>query len=53
MPIEIGQSAAIFRYPVRSMRGEPLDAVTFGWHGLDGHRRFAFRRLDERGGSPC
>jgi uncharacterized protein YcbX len=23
-----------------------------GWHGLDGDRRFAFRRLDERGGFP-
>jgi uncharacterized protein YcbX len=50
MPIEIGQIEAIFRYPVKSMRGEPLDAATLGWHGLDGDRRFAFRRLDERGG---
>ena len=52
MPIEIGQIEAIFRYPVKSMRGEPLDAATLGWHGLDGDRRFAFRRLDERGGFP-
>jgi uncharacterized protein YcbX len=52
MPIEIGQIEAIFRYPVKSMRGEPLDAATLGWHGLDGDRRLAFRRLDERGGSP-
>ena len=22
---------AIFRYPVNSMRGEPLDAATLGW----------------------
>jgi uncharacterized protein YcbX len=37
---------------VKSMRGEPLDAATLGWHGLDGDRRLAFRRLDERGGLP-
>jgi uncharacterized protein YcbX len=52
MPIEIGQIEAIFRYPVKSMRGEPLDAATLGWHGLDGDRRFAFRRLDVSGGFP-
>jgi hypothetical protein len=34
------------------MRGEPLDAASLGWHGLDGDRRLAFRRLDERGGFP-
>ena len=52
MRIEIGQIEAIFRYPVKSMRGEPLDTATLGWHGLDGDRRFAFRRLEERGGFP-
>src|SRR5205814_7750733 len=52
MPIEIGRIEAIFRYPVKSMRGEPLDAATLGWHGLDGVRRLAFRRLDDRGGFP-
>jgi uncharacterized protein YcbX len=52
MPIEIGQIEAIFRYPVKSMRGEPLDAAQLGWHGLDGDRRLAFRRLGERGGFP-
>ena len=52
MAIEIGQIEAIFRYPVKSMRGEPLDAATLGWHGLDGDRRFAFRRRGERGGMP-
>ena len=48
----VGRVEAIFRYPVKSMRGEPLDGATLGWHGLDGDRRFAFRRLDERGASP-
>jgi uncharacterized protein YcbX len=50
--IEIGQIEAIFRYPVKSMRGEPIDAATLGWHGIEGDRRLAFRRLDERSGFP-
>jgi uncharacterized protein len=52
VPVEIGEIEAIFRYPVKSMRGEALDAAALGWHGLDGDRRLAFRRLDERGGFP-
>lgn len=52
MPISIGRIEAIFRYPVKSMRGEPLDSAAVGWHGLDGDRRLAFRRIDERGGVP-
>lgn len=52
MPIEVGRIEAIFRYPVKSMRGEPLEAAALGWHGLDGDRRFALRRLEERGGFP-
>ena len=34
------------------MRGEPLGAATLGWHGLEGDRRLAFQRLDDRGGFP-
>lgn len=52
MPIEIGQIEALFRYPVKSMRGEPLATATLGWHGFDGDRRLAFRRLNEPGGFP-
>ena len=52
MTIELGQIEAIYRYPVKSMGGESLDAATLGWHGLDGDRRLALRRLDERGGFP-
>ncbi|SRR5579871_218881 len=52
MPIVIGKLEAIFRYPVKSMRGEELDAATLGWHGLEGDRRLALRRLNERGGFP-
>jgi uncharacterized protein len=52
IPIEIGYVEAIYRYPVKSMRGERLEAATLGWHGLDGDRRLAFRRLDDRSGFP-
>jgi uncharacterized protein len=52
VPIKIGQIEAVFRYPVKSMRGEEVDSVALGWHGLEGDRRFAFRRLDDRGGFP-
>jgi len=52
MPIEIGHVEALFRYPVKSMGGERLEAGTLGWHGLEGDRRLAFRRIDDRGGFP-
>lgn len=52
MSVEIGKIEAIFRYPVKSMRGEQLDTATLGWHGIEGDRRLAFRRLNERGGFP-
>jgi uncharacterized protein len=52
MPIKIGHVEAIFRYPVKSMGGEQLEAANLGWHGLDGDRRLAFRRIDDRGGFP-
>jgi MOSC domain-containing protein len=50
--IEIGHIEALFRYPVKSMRGEPLDSAPLGWHGLEGDRRLAFRRCDQRGSFP-
>lgn len=52
MPIQVGEVEALFRYPVKSMRGEPLDAANLGWHGLDGDRRLALRRVHDRGGFP-
>jgi uncharacterized protein len=52
MAIKIGQIEAIFRYPIKSMRGEPLETAALGWHGLEGDRRLAFRRVNERGGFP-
>jgi len=52
MPVAIGEVEAIFRYPVKSMAGERLEAATLGWHGLEGDRRLALRRLEDRGGFP-
>ena len=52
MLIEIGHVEAIFRYPVKSMGGERLEEANLGWYGLDGDRRLAFRRMDDRSGMP-
>jgi len=52
MPSEIGQVEAIFRYPVKSMAGERMEFAHLGWHGIDGDRRLALRRTEERGGFP-
>ena len=52
MLTEIGHVEAIFRYPVKSMGGERLRVAKLGWHGLDGDRRLAFRRIDDRSGFP-
>ncbi|MBA2707062.1 MAG: MOSC domain-containing protein [Gemmatimonadaceae bacterium] len=41
---EVGRIAALFRYPVKSMSAESLEAVDVGWHGLAGDRRWAFVR---------
>jgi len=50
--MEAGRIRAIFRYPVKSMAGEPLDVARLGWHGIEGDRRFAFRRLTDQSGFP-
>jgi hypothetical protein len=50
MTIEIGHVEAIFRYPVKSMAGERVEVAHMGWHGIDGDRRLALRRTQERGG---
>ena len=54
MLIEVGHVEAIYRYPVKSMGGERLEVANLGWHGLDGDRRLAFRRMndDNRSGFP-
>jgi hypothetical protein len=52
MRMPVGEVEALFRYPVKSMRGELLDVAELGWHGLDGDRRLAFHRAGDRGGFP-
>src|SRR5690348_14820376 len=52
MPEEIGHVEAIFRYPVKSMAGERLEAANLGWYGIEGDRRLALRRVDDRSGFP-
>src|SRR5437764_3251815 len=50
--MELGRISAIFRYPVKSMAGESLDAARLGWHGIEGDRRLAFRRLTDKSEFP-
>jgi uncharacterized protein len=50
--MELGRIRAIFRYPVKSMAGELLDVARLGWHGIEGDRRSAFRRLADKSGFP-
>ena len=52
MLVKVGEIEALFRYPVKSMSGELLEVADLGWHGLDGDRRLALRRADDRGGFP-
>lgn len=48
----IGHIEALYRYPVKSMAGERLEAADLGWHGIEGDRRLAVRKLEDRGGFP-
>ena len=50
--VPIGRVCEIVRYPVKSMAGIPTPSAFLGWHGFDGDRRFAFRRVGEDGGVP-
>jgi uncharacterized protein YcbX len=49
---ELGHVFEIVRYPVKSMAGTVTESAFLGWHGLDGDRRFAFRRLGDDSGFP-
>jgi hypothetical protein len=42
----VGRVAQLWRYPVKSMRGEPVEAADVSWYGLAGDRRWAFVRPD-------
>jgi MOSC domain-containing protein len=50
--IDVGHVREIMRYPVKSMAGVAAESAFLGWHGLQGDRRFAFRRLEDDGGFP-
>jgi uncharacterized protein YcbX len=52
MVIELGHVRELVRYPVKSMAGVATESAFLGWHGLDGDRRFAFRRLGDDSGFP-
>lgn len=41
MPSDLGSVAALVRYPVKSLAGEPLGAAQVGPRGLDGDRTWA------------
>jgi uncharacterized protein YcbX len=49
---ELGHVCELVRYPVKSMAGTATESAFLGWHGLDGDRRFAFRRLGDESSFP-
>jgi uncharacterized protein YcbX len=52
MMIHVGHVRELVRYPVKSMAGVATESAFLGWHGLQGDRRFAFRRLNDDSGFP-
>lgn len=52
MVIHIGYIHKLVRYPVKSMAGIPIDSAFLGWHGLQGDRRFAYRRINNKSNFP-
>ena len=52
MMIPIGRVCELVRYPVKSMAGTLTESALLGWHGFNGDRRFAFRRLGDASSFP-
>lgn len=50
--IEIGRVSEVVRYPVKSMAGIPAESAFLGLQGLEGDRRFAFRRAGDTSAFP-
>lgn len=48
----LGHVRELVRYPIKSMAGTPTESAFLGWHGLNGDRRFAFRRIGDHSGFP-
>jgi uncharacterized protein len=44
--------AALYRYPVKAMAGEPLEQAELWWFGIPGDRRYAFVQSDHGGDFP-
>lgn len=52
MIIELGRVRELYRYPVKSMASVAVESTRLGWHGVEGDRRFAFRRMSDNNGFP-
>lgn len=52
MSIHLGYVHQLVRYPVKSMAGIATESAILGWHGLQGDRRFALRRVNDNSGFP-
>jgi uncharacterized protein len=52
MTNELGHVYELVLYPVKSMAGTVARSAFLGWHGLNGDRRFAFRRVGDDSGFP-
>ena len=52
MIIHLGHIQQLVRYPIKSMAGVSLDTASINWYGLEGDRRFAFRRLNDKSDFP-
>jgi len=52
MVIQLGHIQQLVRYPIKSMAGVSLDSTSINWYGLEGDRRFAFRRLNDKSDFP-
>jgi uncharacterized protein len=50
--VPVARVVALYRYPVKSMRGEALERAWTTWHGIEGDRRYAFVRERDRSGFP-
>ncbi len=52
MITHIGYIRKLVRFPVKSMAGISIDSAFLGWHGLQGDRRFAYRRINNKSNFP-
>lgn len=52
MLARLGTIQKLVRYPVKSMAGIATESAVLGWHGLQGDRRLAFRRVGNTSSFP-